>query len=123
MTLILGLPPGLGSRVHTGHCVRRVRRGGGRVVDERQELVVVHNPGIGDIQNVLRSHLETGSEQHARRIAQVNAIDRRYPLESKSCSVDAELLQERTFLIPINVNLAWVGLLIVESTRLAHRLG
>ena len=50
-------------------------------------------------------------------------IDRRYHVHSKSCGVDAELLQVVTLLIPIDVKLARVGLIVVESARLAHRLG
>ena len=37
------------------------RRG---IVDEQQQLVVVHNPGVGDVHDVFGPHLETGGEQH-----------------------------------------------------------
>ena len=49
-------------------------------------------------------------------------IDRRYPVVGKPRGVDAELLQERTILVPIDVNLGGIGLLVVESARLADRL-
>src|ERR1700680_5101857 len=49
-------------------------------------------------------------------------IDGRYAIVSESCRVDAELLQEVTVLIPVDINLGGIGLLIVESARLADGL-
>src|SRR6266436_6813759 len=90
----LNLPLGLDGRVHVGHCVCRAGHCGCRVVDEQQELVVVHDLGIGDVHHILDLHLESRGEQHTRWIAQVEVIDRRYRFQSKSRGVDAELLQE-----------------------------
>ena len=49
-------------------------------------------------------------------------IDSRYAIVSESCRVDAELLQKVTVLIPVDINLGGIGLLIVESARLADGL-
>src|SRR5205823_12522102 len=64
----------------------------------------------------------TGSEQHTGRVAQVNAIDRRDRVKGKSRGVETELLQEVTVFIPIDVNLAGVGLYIGKPARFSDRL-
>jgi hypothetical protein len=64
-TFSLNLPPGLCGRIHISHCVCGVRRCGGGVVDKRQQLVVVNNPGIGHVHDVLGMHLEASGKQIA----------------------------------------------------------
>ena len=65
VTFSLNLPPGLYGRIHASHRVGGVRRCGGGVVDKRQQLVVVDNPGIRDEHDVLGVHLEAGGKQIA----------------------------------------------------------
>src|SRR5438132_10843730 len=50
-------------------------------------------------------------------------INGRHPVVGKSGGVDAELLEEVTILVPVDVNLSGVGLLVVQSACLADRLG
>src|SRR5207248_631871 len=122
-TFSLSLPLGLLGDVHTRDRVRDIARGVGSLVDKIQQLEVVHNLGVGDVHDVLGPHLETGGEQVTRRIAQVDMINGRHPVVGKSGGVDAELLEEVTILVPVDVNLSAVGLVVIQSAGLADRLG
>src|ERR1700722_9142397 len=117
------LPLGLYGGVHTGDRGRDIGRGVGSVVDEGQQLVVVHDLGIGDVHDVLGSHLETGGQQVTRRITEIDVIDGGDPVVGKLGGIDAKLLQEVTILVPINENLGRIGLQVVKSAGLADRLG
>ncbi len=63
-TFSLKLPAGFYRRIDVGYCVRSVGHRTRRVVDQAQQLVVVHHLGIGDVHDVLGSHLEAGGQQH-----------------------------------------------------------
>src|ERR1700722_2578001 len=116
------LPSGLCCGVHIGH------RGGGIgdriccVVNERQQLVVVHHPRIGHVHHILRSHLEASGEQHSRRIAKVDMINRWDPVKGEPLGIDSQFLKQTAILITINEYLAWIGLLVIQTASLANRL-
>src|SRR6185437_6419457 len=110
------------SCVDVGHHICGVGRGRGRIIDQREELIVIDHLGICHIHHVLGSHLETSGEQQARRITQIKVIDRGDAIERETGRIDTKFRQETTILIAVDVNFAGIGLLVVKTTCLAHSL-
>src|SRR5579871_666591 len=87
------LPSGFCRSVDCSHSVGRIRNSVRRVADECKQLVVIHDASVSYVHHILCSYLETGGQQHSRRISKVDVVDGRDPVVGEPLGIDAHLLQ------------------------------